>query len=128
MISLLEQLKNFDHNYLTIHDIEKLLYSGENMNQKDEYGNTLLIYAIKYTNIDCVELLLKFDIDPNITNNDGISPLLCAVKNENISIILLLLTYNIKYKFIEECLSYSIKNNKPNISNLLLDDIYKKYN
>ena len=45
-MTLLEEIKNFENNYLTVYDIEKLLFSGENINQKDEDGNTLLIFAI----------------------------------------------------------------------------------
>ena len=86
-MTLLEEIKNFENNYLTVYDIEKLLFSGQNINQKDEDGNTLLILAINYANNDCVELLLKFDLDPNITNNENHSPLLCAVKKGNIRII-----------------------------------------
>lgn len=122
-MTLLEEIKNFENNYLTVYDIEKLLFSGENINQKDEDGNTLLIFAINYANNDCVELLLKFDIDPNITNNENLSPLLCAVKKGNIIIIETLLQYNIEYKYIEECMSYSKKNNISNIENILLDHI-----
>lgn len=125
-MSLLEEIKNFENNYLTVYDIEKLLFSGENINQKDEDGNTLLIFAINYANNDCVELLLKFDIDPNIINNEGLSPLLCAVKKGNIIIIETLLQYNIEYKYIEECISYSIKNNIFDIKNILLDHLYIK--
>lgn len=120
MLSLLDQIKNFEYNYLTVHDVEKLLYGGENINQIDEKGNTLLIYAINFANNECVDLLLKYGIDPNISNDEGDNPLLCAVKNGNIFILKLLLKYNIEYKYIEECLMYSIKNNKPEISEILI--------
>ena len=121
MISLLEKIKNFDDNYLTVYDIEKLLFGGENINQKDEEGNTLLIYAINYANYDCVKLLLNFGLEINETNNNGISPLFFAVKKGNETILQTLLEYNIEDKYIDEALSYSIKNNKLNILNILMN-------
>ena len=123
MTSLLEKIKNFDDNYLTVYDIEKLLFGGENINQKDEKGNTLLIYAINYANNDCVKLLLNFGLDSNETNNDGISPLFFAVKKGNEKILQTLLEYNIEDKYIDEVLSYIIEKNKLNMLNILMDYI-----
>ena len=123
MLSLLEKIKNFDDNYLTVYDIEKLLFGGENINQKDDEGNTLLIYAINYANNDCVKLLLNFGLDSNETNNDGISPLFFAVKKGNEKILQTLLEYNIEDKYIDEVLSYIIEKNKLNMLNILMDYI-----
>ena len=69
--------------------------NGMNVNQQEPVsGYTPLIYAIKLSEPDMVDLLLAYQADVNITDNNNKSPLLYAIERQNRDIIRLLLNHN----------------------------------
>lgn len=68
----------------------EILKIGINVNQKNLFGNTPLIEAIKNENEDFVNLLLKNGADVNLENDKGNTPLKVAKVYTNDSIIKLL--------------------------------------
>ena len=78
------------------HDIEALnksLANGENINKRDELGNTALQEAIRSQDTRITAFLLDSGADPNITNLYGESPLMHAVKVKDITLVRMLLTH-----------------------------------
>ena len=65
---------------------------GVNVNEKDEYGSTALIYAVKNNNSNCVKVLIDNGADVNIKNIVGNTPLTIASKKGNIKIVKTLLS------------------------------------
>ena len=51
------------------------------INNRDSIGETCLHEAVTIDAVNCVELLLKYEIDVNIVNNDGVTALHRAVDN-----------------------------------------------
>lgn len=56
----------------------KRLITNDNINQKDERGNSALHWAVYYGHQEVVELLLANGADPNIYNKSGVTPLMTA--------------------------------------------------
>ena len=67
------------------------LANGVNVNAKDEYGQTALIYAAKNGHKNVAELLLKNGADVNVQEEFGLTPLMCAAYNGKISVAKLLI-------------------------------------
>jgi len=67
--------------------IVRLLDSGADINAKDIYGKTPLIYACSHEriSIECVQLLLERGAYIDAEDNYGKTPLMYACSNENIS-------------------------------------------
>ncbi len=67
--------------------IQTFLKIGVDINLKDEYGNTALIYACKYSNtisnIETLKLLLEHGADVNLQDRDGDTPLIYACRYSN---------------------------------------------
>jgi ankyrin repeat protein len=55
--------------------IEYLLRQGVEVNAKDCYGNTPLIYAARAKYIEAMRLLLDHGASIDLANNDGVTPL-----------------------------------------------------
>lgn len=72
------------------------LFKPENINKKDYYGDTALIEASKYNNIEIVKRLLDNGANINVKNKGGESALLCAKQYDNKDVILLLRQYGAK--------------------------------
>jgi ankyrin repeat protein len=60
--------------------VKMLLAKGADVNAKDDYGYTALIWAAYLDYSDIVQILLEHGAKVNIKNNHGESPLLLAVK------------------------------------------------
>jgi len=73
----------------------KLLYTLQpNINYKNIFGFTPLLYAIKYDNNDIFELLIDIDdLDINCQDLDGLTPLMYAIKKNNNNFIYKLLEH-----------------------------------
>lgn len=66
------------------------LATEENINQKDDLGNTPLMVAVQYMDIEIIQLILDKGADPEIEDDLGISSLMMATESENKEIINLL--------------------------------------
>jgi ankyrin repeat protein len=106
--------------------------------EKDEYGNTPLIYAVRLENdspkitLQLVEYLLALGVDYNATDNKGRTALLlaCSVDNEpNLALVALLLqqpaiNVNAQDNTGQSALKYAVrKENIPLVQALLLHEI-----
>lgn len=67
--------------------VHLLLQAGASVNEKDNHGNTALMYAVAAENEEVVRELLDNKADPNLTNNSGCGPLtkLARISNHRIS-------------------------------------------
>lgn len=50
--------------------IQELVMQGANLNVQDEYGYTPLMWAVNYSKLDIIKLLLDAGADKTITDND----------------------------------------------------------
>lgn len=72
------QLKSFikdadEERYIV--ELKKALNGDFNVDQTDEYGNTLLHYASRERKYSIIDYLLSMNADPNIINDDGRLPI-----------------------------------------------------
>jgi ankyrin repeat protein len=107
---LLEEAKKETPDLQVIEDL--LVHTLADVNIKDEWGGTALMYASTSKNIKCVELLLKHPkIDVNLQDNDGHTALWHTVEEiEGMSSIVKLL--------LEAGANPDIKHNDENIDNI----------
>jgi len=71
--------------------VKELIAKGADINEKDEYGNTAISYAVEAENYDCIKILIKNGADVNNRNIGGWSPLIIATKNGDADIVKILL-------------------------------------
>ena len=71
--------------------VQKYLAAGMDVNTKDGYGATPLLYAAEYGRNDVAELLITNGADLNATYNDGLTALHAAVLNGSNEIVKLLI-------------------------------------
>ena len=71
--------------------VKKYLAAGMDVNTKDGYGATPLLYAAEYGRNDVAELLVTNGADINATYNDGLTALHAAVLNGSNEIVKLLI-------------------------------------
>ena len=69
---------------------KKLIKNGCNLNAKDEYGYTVLMYAVDMNYIDIIKELIKAGVDLNI-NRDNKTALSIAIENGNFYVAKLLI-------------------------------------
>jgi len=105
--------------------IEDLLYSGAEINARDEEGWTALMYAARFQkNSDVTTLLLIKGADRKLKNNYGLTPLLLAsAYSESPSVLSAILeTYSADSDEVREALAYGISNyNKPSVLQAFID-------
>ena len=58
--------------------VRKLLAEDADVNDRDSFNNTALLYAAKHGKFECVRLLIEHGADTNIANENGYTPLICA--------------------------------------------------
>lgn len=66
-----------------IKQVKAAIAAGADVNEKDEYGTTVLYYAARKADKELVGLLLSNGADANILNNEGDTPLYYAVKGDD---------------------------------------------
>jgi len=67
-------------------ELDDLLSTGSfDVNQLDEYGETLLHKAAMEGDVDCIRVLFKHGADVNMKNRDGWPPVHLALKHGNLS-------------------------------------------
>ncbi len=71
--------------------LKTLINLGANINDTDEYRNTILNIATRENKVEIINLMLGNEADPNISNSVKQSPLQWAYKNKNIDILIALL-------------------------------------
>lgn len=77
-----------------IKNLEEALKGGGNPNLADAQGNTVLIMASTFGQVDTVKVLLAHGADVNAQNQDGNTALMAACKNNRLEIVKLLLEKN----------------------------------
>jgi hypothetical protein len=58
---------------------DKLIKRGENINARDDYGWTPLMYAVLGNNIEVIQNLLAQGADINAQDKDGVTPLIASI-------------------------------------------------
>ena len=108
-----------------INRIEDLLYSGAEINARDEEGWTALMYAARFQpNPDVTKLLLFKGADRAAKNRYGLSSLLLAAGySENPEVVAILLeTYSALSDEAREAFAYGISNyNSTNVLQAFID-------
>lgn len=95
-------------------------------NSKDEAGDSLLHYAVKFNSLEFARLLLMHDANPNIKNSNGDTPLMIACKMGIESFIKLFLKFNAnleeKNNYGETALHMALLNGNIDIIKLLITE------
>lgn len=82
--------------------IETLCIMGADLDWQDEFGWTVLNYAISFNNLDICKILLKAGLDPNIKDSDGATAIHYASKKSgNIRILKLLIDFGAEVNIID---------------------------
>ena len=96
----IKTFKNFNEQdifkYIENRDIQSIknyINASYNLNIKDDYGCTPLIYASRDNNIEIVKLLLNAGADIDKQNNYGYTALILAAYKNNHEIVKILLDY-----------------------------------
>jgi len=85
--------------------VELLLVAGADVNATNKKdGETSLIRAAKYGNLDVVNLLLEFGADVNVADKDGLTALMFAIVQKRFAVVRVLLD--------DEYIDVNIKDNK----------------
>ena len=53
----------------------------DNLEEKDKYGRTAFHYACLRGNLDCVKILMKYNININAQDNNGETAFILSCKN-----------------------------------------------
>ncbi len=89
-------LLTFQDTYKSPLIVHMLLEYGADSNYQSTYGYPLHVAAFLGC-IQCVEILLKFNADPNVNSSLGMTPLDYSVLGKHISIVHSLLQYNVNH-------------------------------
>jgi len=108
-------------------DFLEALKHNANIDSKDVYGMTSLIYAVNNDDIYFVEKILYFKANIDLQDNySNATPLIHACNRANENIINLLLDYKadpfIKDKYNKDCLFYATTFNLKNVVIRLIDE------
>ena len=77
-------------------EVHRLLYQGADINSKDKYGNTPLIWASLYGHLHVVRILIGRGSDVDLPNNDKSTALMKASQEGHLKIVNELLVTNAK--------------------------------
>jgi hypothetical protein len=115
-------------------ELVKYVQASTELNHSDKFGNTPLLYAIRYQNNPAVKLLLYSHADPNICNNAGICPIHLVSFIGDMELFRVLLQNNADYSKKDnnqiDALLYSLYGGNMEIFTLLFnrDEYAKKIN
>ncbi|KAK2729897.1 ankyrin repeat-containing protein [Colletotrichum kahawae] len=70
---------------------------AENVNLRNDYGNTPLSIAVMYGYQDCVKLLLESGADPDVRGEHDRKPLSWALERGNVNIMNMLLDHSARF-------------------------------
>jgi hypothetical protein len=93
--------------YFGLNNIMMRLLEKKDPDTRDTNGRTPLSYAAERGNALVVDLLLKYDVDLNISCHGGCTPLSLAIKGGNATIVQLLLAQKAKINYHYEIVSIS---------------------
>jgi hypothetical protein len=100
-----------------------------NINEKDEFGNTLLLTAMRNGNYNVFFFLLNKDANPSICNKKNVCPTHLALYADNLVLLKALLEKNVNIRITDKDnmspLQYAIYENKKEIFDLLLTRYFK---
>jgi len=119
------------HQALTAGNASEVQKAAANKNQLsalNEYGETPLLYAVKYRKTDLVDILLSKGADPNAQNpTNGETPLIVAVKKNNDFMVKKLLKAGAQSDVLDNegtsPLKWAIRKNHVTIVKTILADI-----
>lgn len=84
------------------------------INEKDQFGSTPLLLAVRKNHIDMVEAILKYKANVNIADKFGDTPLIESARNNNMEILKLLICADakkdIKNKYAQSAMDFISKN------------------
>jgi len=116
--------------------LKLLIQNGLDINDKDEEGNTILIYAIELRKVSVIKYLLERNaslepvnskveiLKPLITNiipKSCLSGEICYIDNLNFNILKLLIDYGLNMENNKKLLHYAIQNSNTRIVNYFFD-------
>lgn len=89
--ALAENTKSISHYAVKSGKIQVLKFIIEkcnnNINEKDDLGNSMLHYACEINNYDIVEYLIKMNASVHVRNQQGETPLFSAVRYSSLNIV-----------------------------------------
>ena len=71
----------------TVEDVEELLLCGVEVNCKDSFGCTPLMYAVRRKNSEMIQLLLQHNADINLCDKDGRDAFTCTQDGEAVDLL-----------------------------------------
>jgi len=108
-----------------IHRIRQLLESGENIQSKDEYGNTPLMYALRNHKHESAIFLVDNGANLNDKNNSNTTILMLASLFNNIEIVKKIMNLDVDLNEQDNngytALMYACHDDKIKIAQLLVD-------
>ncbi|MBP5427418.1 MAG: ankyrin repeat domain-containing protein [Clostridiales bacterium] len=126
----LDKFKDIDNMLIQIYQnnntgmVKFLVENGIDVDQKNEYKETILWYVIRNKNVELLRLLINKGANINSRDRYGDTPLWYAVKNEDVALAKLLIAnganVNKLDKNKENILSYAIWKNNEELVKLLV--------
>lgn len=124
--SLFEAIANNDLN-----TVKECFQQEANIEAKDKYDTTPLMFAILKNNTEMVKLLIEKGADIEATDTFGLTPLMWAVEENNINIVKYLIEkgadINTKNKYNDTPLILALEKANKNIIKLLLTGGVKEF-
>lgn len=105
-----------------------LIAAGANLNLRDGRGNTILILAASYGNLELVQTLVKAGADLHIQNKDGKTALDVAIRNENTSVVNYLLANQARVNDVNCFIQYANRLRDPEMNAIFQSAVEKIQN
>lgn len=80
--------KKFSIKYISDDIIKKFIEKGASVNSRDEYSNSIFVFALKSENKDMLSYLSNFDVDYSIIDKSGCDAMFYAVKSNNTDLVI----------------------------------------